>query len=155
MLREIQERPLKIATIGFTKKSAEQFFCLLRQANIATLVDIRLKNSSQLAGFAQGRDLPFFLQELVGAEYLHLPQLAPTPELLARYREDEDWAAYEIEFARLLEQTERREALASLNGLNQPVCLLCSEDTPERCHRRLVAERLRLDVPGLEIVHLV
>lgn len=145
---------MKVATIGFTKKSAEEFFGLLRKAEVRTLVDIRLKNASQLAGFAQGRDLPFFLRELVGVDYVHIPALAPTPELLTRYRDDQDWDAYERDFSIHLDSAPQREAMAALFDLGQPICLLCSEDLPEKCHRRLVAERLQAEDPTVEIVHL-
>jgi len=144
----------QIATIGFTKKSAEHFFGLLRSAGVRTLVDVRLKNKSQLAGFAQGRDLPFFLRELVGASYIHEPLLAPTAEILDAYRNASDWEAYEVAFGALLEQPERQAALTRLVELESPVCLLCSEHEPDFCHRRLVAERLEATGASVDIVHL-
>lgn len=145
---------MKVATIGFTKKSAEQFFGLLKDAGIQTVVDIRLHNNSQLAGFAKGRDLPFFLRELVDAEYVHVPELAPTPELLERYREDKDWQVYEQDFVRMLDEAEPQAALGKLVEFAQPICLLCSEDKPGECHRRLVAERFRAMEPSAKVLHL-
>lgn len=143
-----------IATIGFTKKSAEEFFTLLSDAGVRTLVDIRLHPSSQLAGFAQGRDLPFFLRELVGVEYMHVPELAPSKETLSRYREDGNWEAYERDFTRLLDGVAARAARRQLLSLAGPICLLCSEDLPTRCHRRLVAERLSAEEEDVQIIHL-
>ena len=143
-----------VATIGFTKKSAEEFFTLLKEGGVRTLVDIRLNPNSQLAGFAQGRDLPYLLRGLADVEYLHLPDLAPSKALLSRYREDGDWGAYERDFGTLLDSRSAARALEAVLGLEGPICLLCSEHGPEKCHRRLVAERLAREDASVEIIHL-
>lgn len=144
-----------IHTIGFTKKPAEEFFALLRGAGVRHLIDIRLNNQSQLAGFAKRGDLAFFTRELAGAEYLHLPELAPTQELLDAFRKHGGpWDEYEAGFARLMEE---RAAYARFDQrlLEEGACFLCSEATPERCHRRLVAEGLRAATRnGFGIEHL-
>lgn len=143
----------KLFTIGFAKRSAESFFETLRANGVRRLIDIRLKPHGQLAGFTQQRDLPYFLQRLAdGCEYLHLPDLAPSPEILRRYRTDRDWAAYEQAFEVLMDE---RGVPARLDRtLFDAACLLCSEPTPEQCHRRLVAERLAAAWKDLEVVHL-
>ena len=143
---------MRILTIGFTRKSARQFFELLLTSRARRIVDVRLNNSSQLAGFAKKEDLAWFLQQLCAMDYVHVPQLAPTRAMLEEYRRNGDWGAYERQFLRLLrerqvEQSVSREIIAE-------GCLLCSEDEPHRCHRRLVAEYLREHWGGLEIEHL-
>ncbi len=140
-------------TIGFTKKNAEQFFSLLRKAEIRRVLDIRLNNVSQLAAFAKRDDLRFFLKELCVAEYLHLPEFAPTEAILADYKKKGgSWERYEEQFLPLLRarKIEDRVPLAMLDR----ACLLCSEPTPEKCHRRLVAEYLAQHHPCLIIRHL-
>jgi uncharacterized protein (DUF488 family) len=144
---------MKVFTIGFTKKTAEQFFTRLRQAEVARLVDIRLNNVSQLAGFAKRDDLRFFLREICGIDYVHITELAPTQDILDEYKKNGgDWAAYQREFLDLMAQRKVEETVpkAIIDG----GCLLCSEATPEYCHRRLVAEYLRDRWDGVEIVHL-
>lgn len=144
-----------IYTIGFTRKPAEEFFSLLRDAGVRHLIDIRLNNTGQLAGFAKQRDLAFFARELAGADYLHLPELAPTQELLDAFRKHGGpWEEYEAGFARLMDE---RTAYARFDRrlLEEGACLLCSEASPEHCHRRLVAEGLRaMSRNGLGIEHL-
>ena len=145
---------MKLFTIGFTKKSAEDFFSKLRNAGARRVVDVRLNNVSQLAGFAKRRDLEYFLRELCDMDYVHLPELAPTQEMLDRYKKQKgEWSVYEREFLELMrerriEETIPEEVLA--DG-----CLLCSEDKPHHCHRRLVAEYLKDHRGDVEIVHLV
>jgi uncharacterized protein (DUF488 family) len=144
---------MTVFTIGFTKKSAEEFFTRLRRPGLARVVDVRLNNTSQLAGFAKKDDLAFFLREICGVDYVHRPVLAPTQEILDRYKKDGgDWAAYERDFLGLLagRQVENAVERAAIEG----GCLLCSEPTPEHCHRRLAAEYLAARWGGLEIVHL-
>ena len=143
-----------IYTIGFTKKTAEVFFTTLRRAGVSHLIDIRLNNRSQLSGFAKSQDLAFFARELAGIEYVHLPELAPTQELLDRFKKHRGtWEAYEEGFTRLMEE---REAYDQFDRklLSGSPCFLCSEATPEHCHRRLVAEGLRTKAPELQIEHL-
>ncbi len=144
---------MRVHTIGFTKKPASEFFSLLRDAGVRRLVDVRLNNVSQLAGFAKRDDLAYFLREICGIEYAHLPELAPTKEMLAAYRKGQmDWDAYERQFLALMDQ--RRIADRVAEDTIADSALLCSEDTPERCHRRLVAEYLDQRWGGVAIVHL-
>jgi uncharacterized protein (DUF488 family) len=145
---------MEIYSIGFTQTTAEHFFGRLKSAGVERLLDVRLNNSSQLAGFAKARDLPYFLRELVGARYEHEPLLAPTKELLNRYKKEKgSWEGYEADFLDLMaqrkvESTLRREDFAT------PTALLCSESTAENCHRRLVCQYLADHWPGLRAVHL-
>jgi uncharacterized protein (DUF488 family) len=140
-------------TIGFTKKSMREFAELLRDAKIKRVVDIRLRPVSLYSGYARKDDLEFLL-ELMGIEYVHALELAPTPPMLDDYRSDTDWGKYEQAFRRLLAERKPTGLLEQLltPGLN--VAFLCTEDTPERCHRRLVAEYAKKFFPDLEIVHL-
>lgn len=145
---------MEIFTIGFTQSSAEHFFGRLKQAGIRRLVDVRLNNVSQLAAFAKRDDLAFFLRELCDAEYVHEPLLAPTQDILEAYkREKGKWATYERAFLQLLEQRCVESALQR-DDFQTPTVLLCSEPTPEHCHRRLVVEYLQRKWPDIEIVHL-
>lgn len=144
---------MKIFTIGFTQKSAEQFFSRLRQPGLVRIVDSRLNNTSQLAGFAKKDDLRFFLRELNGIDYIHLPEAAPTKDILDAYKKyGGDWSVYEQKFMELMASRKIE------NTLDQCVldggCLLCSEASPRYCHRRLVAEYLRDRWGGVEIYHL-
>ena len=146
---------MKIYTIGFTQKSAETFFGLLKTHYIQRLVDIRLRPNGQLSGFARRDDLPYFLRELArGCEYVHLPELAPTKEILDDYRKDKNWLRYVTRFELLMDEREIPTTLEQGDFETQTSCLLCSEATPEQCHRRLVAERLAAHWTGVEIVHL-
>ena len=146
---------MKLYTIGFTKKSAERFFSLLKAHAVECLVDIRLHPGGQLSGFAKGDDLPFFLRELVGCDYRYLPELAPTDDILRPYRQDHDWANYAQAFEDLMDARDIPAALDQALFRERACCLLCSEDTPERCHRRLVAERLAHSWGDVEIHHLI
>ena len=144
---------MKVTTIGFTKKSARRFFGLLGESGVRRIVDVRLNNRSQLAGFAKKDDLSWFARELCGIDYIHVPSLAPTKELLSDYRQGRsDWPAYETRFLRLMR--ERRIEATVPKEVMQGGCLLCSEDQPHQCHRRLVAEYLSEQWGGLEIEHL-
>ena len=141
-------------TIGFTKSSAEHFFGRLQQAGIRRLVDIRLNNTSTLAGFTKKDDLAFFLRSILDAEYVHEPLLAPTPEMLKAYQGKQvSWDEYETEYAALIQDRNLAQQLdrATFEG---PTVLLCSEATAEHCHRRLAAEHLRAAWGDLEIAHL-
>ncbi len=145
---------MEVYTIGFTRRSAEGFFQALRKAGIRTLVDVRLNNTSQLAGFTKKDDLAFFLRELCGADYRHEPSLAPTRDLLEDYAKKQiAWDEYEWRFLALLEERRVEEKLE--RGMFEgPTVLLCSEAGPERCHRRLALEYLARKWGDLEIVHL-
>jgi uncharacterized protein (DUF488 family) len=141
-------------TIGFTKCTAEQFFETLRVAEVRRVIDVRLKTSSQLAGFAKGRDLPYFLRAIASIEYHHEPLLAPTPELLEGYKKGRvSWERYVEVFGDILER--RRVATVLEPRMFENACLLCSEPTADRCHRRLVAEHFAECWGELEVVHLV
>lgn len=132
---------MKVFTIGFTQKSAERFFKLLKNAGVRRVVDVRLNNSGQLAGFSKQDDLKFFLQELCGIDYVHVPELAPTKDILDAYKKHKgSWKVYEQEFLALMEKRRIDEAIA--RDIIDQGCLLCSEHKPHHCHRRLVAEYL-------------
>ncbi len=145
---------MEIYTIGFTQTTAEHFFRRLADAGVDRLLDVRLNNSSQLAGFAKSQDLSYFLRELIGASYEHDPRLAPTQELLDEYRKRRgSWEAYEHAFMNLM--SERRiESMLSPSDFEVPTALLCSEATADRCHRRLVCEYLAEHWADVRAVHL-
>lgn len=130
-----------IFTIGFTKKTAQQFFELLQGAQVQKVIDIREKRDGQLAGFAKYPDLAFFLDKLLGIAYDYQPVFAPSPEIRSAYRKTRDWDQYEKSFHKLMEQRRVLE-LASPHVFEGRVALLCSENEPDHCHRRLVAEML-------------
>ena len=145
---------MEIYTIGFAKKSAQEFFNSLKKAGINRFIDIRLNNSSQLAGFTKRDDLEFFLKELLGAEYIYKPILAPTKEILDGYKKKKiTWEEYEKRFMRLM--AERKvEDIIDKSLFDVPTVLLCSEPKPDRCHRRLVAEYLKDKWGNIKIIHL-
>jgi uncharacterized protein (DUF488 family) len=143
---------MKLFTIGFTKTTAENFFSRLSHANVRRLLDVRLNNVSQLAGFAKKDDLRFFTKSICRIDYEHLPALAPTQDILDEYKKSKGaWHAYAEKFLSLMAKR-KIEALdrEKLDG----GCLLCSEDKPHHCHRRLVAEYLKEQWNDVEIVHL-
>jgi uncharacterized protein (DUF488 family) len=145
---------VEIYTIGFTQTTAERFFERLADVGIGRLLDVRLNNTSQLAGFAKAKDLPYFLSELVGADYEHEPLLAPTQELLDEYKKRRgDWAAYESQFLELMRERKIEHVLA-ISDFQTPTALLCSEATAEHCHRSLVCEYLASRWPDVRPVHL-
>jgi len=147
------KQPIKLFTIGFTHKTAETFFSTLVGAGVRRVIDIRLYNTSQLAGFAKKEDLRYFLKAIGDIDYIHRPDFAPTQEILDGYKKKKgDWPVYEYEFRRLMEER-KAEAHLTRDFLDRG-CLLCSEPSPEHCHRRLVAERLRDQLGDLEICHL-
>jgi uncharacterized protein (DUF488 family) len=144
-----------IYTIGFTQKPAERFFGLLREAGARRLLDIRLNPGGQLAGFAKQGDLAYFLRALADCDYRHVPSLAPTADILGDYRADHDWSRYVARFDALMDERNVPAILDRAELAATPSCLLCSEATPEQCHRRLVAERIARAWPEFEVVHLV
>jgi uncharacterized protein (DUF488 family) len=147
------EKKVTIYTIGFTKKSAEAFFSALRNARITRIIDIRLNNVSQLSGFAKKDDLEFFLKKICQCDYVHEPLFAPTQDILEAYRKKNiNWDEYEDRFRKLI-QSRRIENAISIDDLGNS-CLLCSEPTANKCHRRLVAEYLKEKLGKLEIKHL-
>ena len=144
---------MKLFTIGFTKKSAQKFFGLLSSSGVERVVDVRLNNVSQLAGFAKRDDLEYFLRRVCGIDYVHLPALAPTQEMLAAYRKDhKDWNTYETRFLDLMRDRRIEDSIP--REVIDGGCLLCSEDKPHRCHRRLVAQYLDEHWGGVEVRHL-
>jgi uncharacterized protein (DUF488 family) len=144
---------MKIFTIGFTKKSAETFFTRLKDAGVKRLVDVRLNNVTQLAGFTKRDDLRYFTRAICNIDYVHLPDLAPTREMLDAYKKHRGkWELYEGQFLdlmrlRRIEETTSREVLDG-------ACLLCSEEKPHHCHRRLVAEYLKRHWGDVQIEHI-
>jgi uncharacterized protein (DUF488 family) len=147
-----------LCTIGFTGKTAEEFFTLLSNAGVQQIIDIRQNRSGQLSGFSKHPDLAFFLKKIAGIEYRHEPLLAPSPEFLKKYRRTKDWTSYEAEFLAAMKQ---RDVPVSVDtsSWSSKVSLLCSEPGPEKCHRRLVADLLaalwRERGDAVEIRHLV
>jgi uncharacterized protein (DUF488 family) len=145
--------PTLLFTIGFTGKSAEQFFTLLQKAEVRLLIDTRLNNVSQLAGFTKRRDLEYFLHTIAGIGYVHDTDLAPTADILDGYKKKQmTWDEYERRFNALLE--ERAIADHRKPAHFDRACLLCSEPTPEHCHRRLVGEYLKRAWPEVDLRHL-
>lgn len=143
---------VQVFTIGFTKTTAEHFFGRLKEAQARKLLDVRLNNVSQLAGFAKRDDLRYFAKSLCDMDYAHVPKLAPTKPMLDSYKKKNiDWTNYEKQFLDLMAKRQIEELRPSdLDGC----CLLCSEDTPHFCHRRLVAEYLDKKWGNVEIIHL-
>lgn len=144
----------KLYTIGFTQTSAEEFFTKIKRSRIKTLIDTRINNSSQLAGFSKSKDLKFFLKELCDVNYIHKLDLAPTKDLLDAYKGKKiTWDNYANEFTKLIRKREVEKKIP-LELLNSS-CLLCSEKSPHHCHRRLVAEYLQEELSTeLTIEHL-
>ena len=150
---DAEEKQPRLYTIGFTKKTAETFFNLLRTNGIKKVIDVRLENTAQLAGFSKKDDLRFFLKEICQCGYEHRPNWAPTKKLLDGYKHNEiPWDEYVVQFSRIIQDRGLMEnlELASL----EDCCLLCSEPTPEHCHRRLLAERIKMKFPNIRIIHL-
>lgn len=142
---------MKLFTIGFTKTSAQSFFTRLKDANVKSIIDVRLNTTSQLAGFAKQTDLAFFAKQICNIDYHHMTDLAPTKDMLDEYRNGGTWNAYEQKFIDLM--AERQIENLDKNQFNG-ACLLCSEDKPHYCHRRLVAEYLQKKWSNIEIIHL-
>jgi len=144
---------MKLFTIGFTKKSAEEFFTILQNTGVSRIIDIRLNNTSQIAGFAKARDLEYFLRAIAKIDYVHLPDFAPTQEILDNFKKNKgSWAEYERRFVDLM--VERRITEIAARLLRDRDCLLCSEHIPEHCHRRLVAEQIQKHSDNVEVIHL-
>ena len=144
----------KIYTIGFTKKTAQEFFSLLDEHKVTKLVDVRLNNTSQLAAFSKFPDIAFFLEKILGITYYHDAEFAPTADILQRYKKKEiDWTQYETEFNRLMEKRDIFKHIKHEYPTVDGLCLLCSEPLPDKCHRRLAAE-LFAKVYQPEIVQL-
>lgn len=143
----------KLYTIGFTHKSAEQFFSILKKAGVKRVIDVRLNNVSQLAGFSKKDDLKYFLREILNIDYIHMLELAPTEDILDAYKKKGGSASeWEKSFNHLIANRKIENILS--RELIDGSCLLCGEATPEHCHRRLVAEYLKEKWGGLQIIHL-
>lgn len=144
---------MKVYSIGFTKTTAESFFTRLQKAGVKKVLDVRLNNVSQLAGFAKKNDLRYFLKAICSIDYAHQPELAPTQDLLDAYKKHGgQWAEYEKRFLELM-ASRRIEEIVARDAVDG-ACLLCSENKPHHCHRRLVAEYLKDKWGDLEICHL-
>jgi uncharacterized protein (DUF488 family) len=144
---------VNLFTIGFTQKSAQKFFELLKEAGVKQVIDTRLNNVSQLAGFTKRADLEYFLKSIGGIDYTHILDLAPTQDILDEYKKNKgDWDVYEQKFLQLIanRQIEKKISPGQLDG----ACFLCSEAKPHHCHRRLVAEYLNGKLGGINICHL-
>ena len=140
-------------TIGFTKKTAQDFFTLIKCNDIKCVIDVRLNNVSQLAGFTKKTDLEYFLREICDCGYRHLPILAPTKDILDAYKKKKiSWENYTIQYNALL-KSRRIENHISLDDLNGS-CFLCSELTADNCHRKLAAEYLKDKYKDIKIVHI-
>jgi len=145
---------VSVSTIGFTKTTAENFFQRLTVADVKLVVDVRLNNTSQLAGFAKAKDLTYFLSSISGIRYSHQPDLAPTESMLRAFKKEKgDWSEYESQFMSLMEK--RKVETKFRSDMFDRACLLCSEDTPHQCHRRLICEYLNGKWGGsLKVKHL-
>ena len=144
---------IKLYTIGFTKKSAERFFSLLCDSQIRRVIDVRRNNASQLAGFTKKDDLCYFLKTICDIDYVHLHQLAPTKEILDEFKKNKgDWETYKKKFLTLLSQRQVEDVISK--DMLDRGCLLCSEERPQHCHRRLIAEYLQEKWNNIEIRHL-
>lgn len=145
---------IPVTTIGFTKTTAAGFFERLKQAGVKQVIDVRLHNTSQLAGFAKAEDLAYFLHQICSADYVHQPLLAPTDDILKEFKRDKgDWIVYQDKFLKLIAGRQIEHQFKP--EMMQNACLLCSEDTPHHCHRRLVCEYLNGKWGGvLDVCHL-
>ena len=144
----------KLYTLGYEGRSLAEFIRVLQEAGVDAVIDIRLRNTSHLAGYTKKDDLAFLLQEGFHVAYEHHPELAPTADILDGYRAEKDWPAYVERFTQLLEERQTEEIGLDLLSRYQAPCLLCREASPEQCHRRLTAERWAAHIPGLTVVHL-
>ncbi len=145
----------KIFTIGFTRKTAEEFFTCLEDRGVKMVVDVRLYNMTQLLGFSKYPDIEYFLRRLSGIDYVHDLQFAPSQELLDSYKKGIiGWDDYELEFAELMKYRDIDDYIIKNYSDEENICLLCTEVSPEYCHRRLVAEKIEEVLGNVEIVHL-
>ena len=146
---------MNLYTIGFTQKTAKDFFEAVSRHKILTLIDIRLNNNSQLAGFTKGCDLGYFLKRLCGCRYEYCPAYAPSHEILDAWRKKEiSWKDYEVRYTALMQERGAVQDFRRKFMRRKNVCLLCSEHTPEHCHRRLLAEMLSEEINGIEVTHI-
>jgi len=147
------ERTDRVFTIGYAGKNAREFFTMLKQAGVRKVIDVRLCNTSQLAGFSKKQDIEYFLQAIVGAKYIHLPIMAPTKQLLNDYKKGSiDWEQYESQFKSIISQRQIENHVMEQDM--DMSCFLCSEAVADNCHRRLVAEYLAGVWSNISIIHL-
>lgn len=146
----------KLFTIGFTKKSAEEFFSILSSAGIRRIVDVRLNNNSQLAGFAKQKDLRYFLKAIGNIDYIHVPEFSPLKEIFDQYKKDKIWENYRDNFNNVLSERYKNDIISKIimNDIKASDCLLCAEEKADKCHRRLLAEFIQSKRGDFEIVHL-
>ena len=145
----------KIFTVGSARKTAEEFFTLLEDNGVKKIIDVRLNNTSQLLAFAKYPDIEYFTRKILGGEYFHDKRFAPSEKILVRYKKNViGWDDYETEFADLMTYRDIETYIADKYSTQENYCLLCSEVSPENCHRRLVAEKIREVLGDVEIVHL-
>lgn len=153
IINKRQTSNINLYTIGFTKKTAQDFFTIVSKAGIKRIIDTRLNNVSQLAGFAKRKDLEYFLKEIADIEYIHILDLAPTKDILDNYKKKKgSWETYENSFLDLMKKRQIENKISS--KLLDGACLLCSEAKPHNCHRRLVAEYLNNKLGNINICHL-
>lgn len=144
---------IKLFTIGFTEKSAETFFDLLQKSKVKKIIDVRLNNSSQLSGYAKGRDLKYFAKEIANIDYVHIVDLAPTKALLSGYRKKLiNWEEYVYKYNNILKERKVLDSL-DISSLDYS-CFLCSEHKPDKCHRRLLVEYIKKENKEIIINHL-
>jgi uncharacterized protein (DUF488 family) len=143
-----------VYTIGYERRALSELIGALRGAGVDAVIDVRLRNTSQLAGYTKRDDLAFLLQEGFAIAYEHHPELAPTDEILDTYRDGHDWLGYESSFRALLAERQAETVGRDILARYHAPCLLCHEASAEHCHRRLVAERWAAHIPGLKVVHL-
>lgn len=149
----LAKNAINLFTIGFTQKSAEHFFDALMTAGVRRVIDTRLNNVSQLAGFAKRKDLEYFLRKIGNIEYVHILDLAPTQDILDDYKKKKgDWEVYEQKFLELMRLRQIEQKISP--DILDCGCLLCSEPKPHNCHRRLVAEYLSNKWENIKISHL-
>ena len=145
----------KIFTIGFSRMTAEEFFTTLEDNGVKKVVDVRLFNKSQLLGFSKYPDIEYFLRKILDVEYFHDKKFAPSEILLDSYKKKYiDWEGYEEAFAALMKKRDIDVYIADNYSAQENYCLLCTEVSPENCHRRLVAEKIREVLEDIEIIHL-
>ncbi|MDL2264237.1 DUF488 domain-containing protein [Synergistaceae bacterium OttesenSCG-928-I11] len=150
---------MNLYTVGFTKKTAQQFFDVLIINEIDLLLDIRLNNKTQLAGFTKGDDLAYFLREICRCAYEHKLEFAPTKDMLDAYRDKKlSWGEYEQKYTELIRVRNSEKGICDnyckIYSQYKNIVLLCSEPTPDKCHRRLAAEAIRFSNPDICLKHL-
>lgn len=151
----IKEDGMEIYTMGFTKKSAEQFFEAIKDHGVRLVVDVRINNQSQLAGFTKSRDLAYFLKQLCGCGYVHEPRFSATKEMMDGFKSRTmSWETYQDVYYRRFLENDMAAVFRENYSVYEKVLFLCSEADPDTCHRKLLAEHLQREIPGIEVAHL-